>query len=40
MAHRFKDFDWAHLEGSQTGALAMDLNFRRTALYTASNQQS
>jgi len=40
MAHRFKDFDWAHLEGSQSGALAMDLNFRRTALYTASNQQS
>lgn len=39
MAHRFKDLDWAHLEGSQTGALAMDLNSHRTMFYTSSKQQ-
>src|SRR5882672_7104626 len=39
MAHRFKDLDWAHLEGTQTGALAMGLNSHRTTLFTTSNQQ-
>jgi len=39
MENRFKDFDWVHLEGSQTGALALEVNSRRTALYTASSQQ-
>ena len=39
MAHRFKEFDWAHLEESQTGALAMDLNSHGTTLFTTSNQQ-
>jgi FAD:protein FMN transferase len=31
IAHRFKDFDWAHLEGSQTGALSMDLSSQYSA---------
>jgi len=39
MAHRFKDLDWAHLEGRQTGALAMGLNSHRTTLFATSNQQ-
>jgi hypothetical protein len=39
MAHRFKEFDWAHLEESQAGALAMDLNSHRTTLFATSTQQ-
>jgi thiamine biosynthesis lipoprotein len=39
MAHRLKDFDWAHLEASPTGALAMEANSRRIALYTSTNQE-
>jgi len=30
MAHRFKDLDWAHLEGSESGALRMDLSTHGT----------
>jgi thiamine biosynthesis lipoprotein len=39
MRNQLKDFDWAYLEGSQTGALAMDLNSHRTTLFATSNQQ-
>jgi hypothetical protein len=39
MENRFKNFDWVHLEGSQAGALALEVNSRRTALYTASSRQ-
>jgi len=39
MENRFKDFDWVHLEGSQASALALEMNSRRTALYTASSRQ-
>jgi thiamine biosynthesis lipoprotein len=37
MAYRFRDFDWARLEGSQTGALAMEVNSRRGTLYTSTD---
>src|SRR6266850_1306835 len=37
MANQIRDFDWAYLEGSQTGALAMELNSHRTTLFTTSN---
>ena len=39
MASQFKDFDWAYLEVSPTGALTLEANSRRTKLYTASNLQ-
>jgi hypothetical protein len=39
MAHRFKEFDWAHLEESQAGALAIDLNSHRTTRFATSTQQ-
>jgi hypothetical protein len=40
VAKQFKDFDWAYLEGSPTGALTLGVNSRRTALYIASVRQS
>ena len=40
MASQFKDFDWVYLEKSQTRALTLEVNSRRTALYTASARQS
>jgi len=39
MAHRFKEFDWACLEGSQNDALELEVNSRRAAFYTASGRQ-
>jgi thiamine biosynthesis lipoprotein ApbE/Na+-translocating ferredoxin:NAD+ oxidoreductase RnfG subunit len=39
VAHRFKEFDWAHLEEPQAGALAIDLNSHRTTLFATSTQQ-
>ncbi len=39
MENRLKDFDWAHLEGSQTGAVTVEANSIHTALYTASSRQ-
>jgi thiamine biosynthesis lipoprotein len=38
MANRFKDFDWAHLDESRNGGLTMEVQSRRTALYTTSSQ--
>ena len=40
LAPRFKDFDWAHLEASQTGALTVDTHSRHTDLYVSSDRQS
>jgi thiamine biosynthesis lipoprotein len=40
LVQRFKNFDWAHLEVSPTGALAIDVNFRRTNLLVSSNRQT
>jgi hypothetical protein len=39
MANQLKDFDWVYLEGSKTGAFALEVNSRRTAFYTASSRQ-
>jgi len=39
MAHRFKEFDWVHLEEPQSSALRMDLNSHGTTFYTSSKQQ-
>jgi thiamine biosynthesis lipoprotein ApbE/Na+-translocating ferredoxin:NAD+ oxidoreductase RnfG subunit len=38
MANQLKDFDWAYLEGAQTGALALEVNSRRTA-FSRDGQQ-
>jgi thiamine biosynthesis lipoprotein len=40
MANQLKNFDWAYLEGSPTGALTLDANSRRTKCYAASGWQS
>jgi thiamine biosynthesis lipoprotein len=40
MANQLKNFDWAYLEGSPTGALTLDANSRRTKFYAASGWQS
>jgi thiamine biosynthesis lipoprotein ApbE/Na+-translocating ferredoxin:NAD+ oxidoreductase RnfG subunit len=40
LVQRFKNFDWAHLDVSQTGALAIDVNSRRTNLLVSSNRQT
>ena len=40
LAQRFKNLDWAHLEVSKTGALAIDLNSRHTNLLVPSNRQT
>jgi thiamine biosynthesis lipoprotein len=39
MTDQFKDFDWVYLEGPPTGPLTLEVNSRRTALYTASARQ-
>jgi thiamine biosynthesis lipoprotein len=39
MASGFKDFDWARLELSPAGALAMEVHSRSTVLFTPSNRQ-
>jgi thiamine biosynthesis lipoprotein len=38
MAERFKNFDWTHFEVSQTGALARNVNSRRTPVLDSTNQ--
>lgn len=40
MTDQFKDFDWVYLEGPSTSSLTLEVNSRRTALYTASARQS
>jgi thiamine biosynthesis lipoprotein ApbE/Na+-translocating ferredoxin:NAD+ oxidoreductase RnfG subunit len=40
LVQRFKNFDWAHLELSQTSALAIDLNSRRTNLLVSPSRQT
>jgi FAD:protein FMN transferase len=40
LGQRFKNIEWAHLEVSQTGALAIDMNARRTNLLASSNRQA